>query len=82
MTKQVIAIYLRLSGEDRDIGKNESNSIANQRQLILDYLQSDKILSECKVREFVDDGVSGARFDRAAFQVPASAAACAVYCSQ
>lgn len=68
MDKKVIAIYLRLSGEDRDIGKNESNSIANQRQLILDYLQSDKILSECEVREFVDDGVSGARFDRAAFQ--------------
>lgn len=68
MTKRVIAIYLRLSGEDRDIGKNESNSIANQRQLILDYLQSDKILSECEVREFVDDGISGARFDRAAFQ--------------
>lgn len=68
MTKQVIAIYLRLSGQDRDIGKNESNSIANQRQLILDYIQSDKILSKCEVREFVDDGVSGARFDRMAFQ--------------
>lgn len=68
MDKKVIAIYLRLSGDDKDTGKNESNSIANQRQLILDYLQSDKILSECKVREFVDDGVSGARFDRAAFQ--------------
>lgn len=68
MAKQVIAIYLRLSGEDRDIAKNESNSIANQRRLILDYIQSDKALSECEVREFVDDGISGARFDRAAFQ--------------
>ncbi len=68
MTKQVIAVYLRLSGEDKDIGKNESNSIANQRQLILDYVQSDKALSEYEVREFVDDGVSGARFDRVAFQ--------------
>lgn len=68
MTKQVIAIYLRLSSEDRDIGKNESNSIANQRQLILDYIQSNKALSECEAREFVDDGVSGARFDRMAFQ--------------
>ena len=56
MTKQVIAIYLRLSGEDKDIGKNESNSIANQRQLILDYIRSDKTLSECEIREFVDDG--------------------------
>ena len=68
MAKQVIAIYLRLSGEDRDIAKNESNSIANQRQLILDYIRSDKALSSYEVREFVDDGVSGARFDRAAFQ--------------
>lgn len=68
MAKQVIAMYLRLSGEDKDIAKNESNSIANQRQLILDYIQSDKTLSACEVREFVDDGVSGARFDRAAFQ--------------
>ncbi len=68
MAKQVIAMYLRLSGADKDIGKNESNSIANQRQLILDYIQSDKTLSACEVREFVDDGVSGARFDRAAFQ--------------
>jgi len=68
MDKKVIAIYLRLSSEDRDIGKNESNSIANQRQLILDYIQSNKALSECEIREFVDDGVSGARFDRVAFQ--------------
>lgn len=68
MTKEVIAIYLRLSGEDKDIGRNESNSIANQRQLILDYIRSNKALSECEVKEFVDDGVSGARFDRAAFQ--------------
>ncbi len=68
MDKKVIAIYLRLSSEDKDVGQNESNSIANQRQLILDYIQSDKALSECEVREFVDDGVSGARFDRAAFQ--------------
>ena len=68
MDRKVIAMYLRLSGEDKDIGRNESNSIANQRQLILDYIQSDKTLSECKVREFVDDGISGARFDRAAFQ--------------
>lgn len=68
MDKKVIAMYLRLSGEDKDIGRNESNSIANQRQLILDYIQSDKVLSGYEVWEFVDDGVSGARFDRAAFQ--------------
>ena len=68
MDKKIIAMYLRLSGEDKDISRNESNSIANQRQLILDYIQSNKTLSGCEIREFADDGVSGARFDRAAFQ--------------
>ncbi|MCM1499686.1 MAG: recombinase family protein [Clostridium sp.] len=68
MDKQVIAVYLRLSGEDKEKGADESNSITNQRQLILDYIQSDKTLSKCEAREFVDDGVSGARFDRKAFQ--------------
>ncbi len=68
MEKQVIAMYLRLSGEDKEKGADESNSITNQRQLILDYIRSDRNLSGCEVREFVDDGISGARFDRAAFQ--------------
>ena len=54
MDKKVIAMYLRLSSEDKDVGKNESNSIANQRQLILDYIWSDKALSECEAREFVE----------------------------
>jgi len=68
MDKQVIAIYLRLSGEDKEKGADESNSITNQRRLILDFIHSDSSLSVCEVREFVDDGVSGARFDRKAFQ--------------
>lgn len=68
MGRQVIAMYLRLSGEDKEKGADESNSITNQRQLILEYIQSDNSLVECEVREFVDDGVSGARFDRKAFQ--------------
>ena len=37
------ALYLRLSKEDGDVAsgsKNESNSIANQKSLIMDYLQS------------------------------------------
>ncbi len=38
MDRQVIAMYLRLSGEDKVKGADESNSITNQRQLILEYI--------------------------------------------
>lgn len=64
------AIYLRLSKEDGDFshsdGKLESNSISNQRLLINDYLKNH---SEIRVvQEYVDDGYSGANFDRPNFQ--------------
>ena len=63
------AIYLRLSKEDGDFSfsgeKLESDSISNQRMLILDYL---KKLPEIKVvDEYVDDGFSGANFERPDF---------------
>ena len=46
MAYNVIAIYLRLSCEDTDINsKDESNSITNQRNLIMEYIKSDAILS-------------------------------------
>ncbi len=54
------AIYLRLSREDGD--KYESDSIANQRKLLLDYV-NDRC-EFCLVREYVDDGCSGSNFDR------------------
>ena len=41
LTKYDAAIYVRLSKEDEDASdgrKNESNSITNQKQLILDFL--------------------------------------------
>ena len=37
------AVYLRLSREDGDVadgGKQVSNSIANQKELVMDYLKS------------------------------------------
>ena len=63
------AIYLRLSKEDGDFSfsgeKLESDSISNQRMLILDYI---KKLPEIKVvDEYVDDGFSGANFERPDF---------------
>lgn len=62
------AIYLRLSQEDGDItasGKNESNSISTQRDLIHGYLQKQPdIIFET---EFCDDGYTGTNFDRPGF---------------
>lgn len=57
------AMYLRLSREDGD--KSESDSIANQRALIHEYLKTQPNL--CCVDEFVDDGCSGVNFERPAF---------------
>ena len=57
-------LYLRLSKEDGD--KEESDSITNQKELILDYL---KTMEDIKIHEIrVDDGYSGVNFDRPAFQ--------------
>ncbi|MCD8005871.1 MAG: recombinase family protein [Oscillospiraceae bacterium] len=64
------AIYLRLSKEDGDFsfqgGKQESDSISNQRLLILEYLK--KCPEITVIREYCDDGYSGANFERPQFQ--------------
>lgn len=63
------AIYLRLSKEDGDTSsgeKKESNSIANQRKLIENYLNKHPEIT--LVQEFCDDGYTGANFDRPDFQ--------------
>lgn len=57
-------IYLRLSKEDGD--KEESNSISNQRDILVDYINSQPNIE--LVSERVDDGVSGATFDRPSFK--------------
>lgn len=58
------ADYLRLSSEDGD--KAESDSIRNQRSLIQDFVKKHSDIS--LVEEYVDDGYSGANFERPAFQ--------------
>lgn len=58
------ADYLRLSSEDGD--KAESNSIRNQRSLIHDFVKKHDDIT--LVEEYVDDGYSGANFERPAFQ--------------
>lgn len=63
------AIYLRLSREDGDVaegGKQVSNSIANQKELIMDYLKSHPEIKV--VSTYTDDGYSGVDFERPDFQ--------------
>lgn len=56
-------IYTRLSRDDGD--KPESDSIANQRVLIRDYLKQHKEITI--VSEHSDDGYSGVNFERPGF---------------
>lgn len=63
------AVYLRLSKEDGDVaegGKLVSNSIANQEELVRDYLKSHADIRIASV--YKDDGYSGVNFDRPEFQ--------------
>lgn len=65
-----IAIYLRLSLADTDLGedgKEESNSIENQRLLAKNFIESHEDLIG-EVVEYKDDGYTGLNFDRPAFQ--------------
>lgn len=55
-------IYIRLSREDGD--KLESESITNQRNIILSYIKEN---GYSFYKEYVDDGYSGTNFDRPAF---------------
>ena len=61
--EEITALYLRLSRDDDQEG--ESNSIANQRAYLKDYARKNHFKN---VRIFVDDGVSGATFQRSGFQ--------------
>ena len=45
-----IAIYLRLSKED-DLVRDESNSISNQRDLIMRYIRRDRKLRNQEIIE-------------------------------
>ena len=57
-------VYTRLSRDDGD--KPESDSIANQKALIRDYLQKHSEIQI--VSEHSDDGFSGVNFERPGFK--------------
>lgn len=55
--------YLRLSKEDRTVG--ESDSIANQRLILQNFLKAHSELQFCG--EYIDDGKTGTHFNRPGF---------------
>ena len=57
------ALYIRLSKEDE--GEGPSQSVTNQRSLLNDFVQQHHL---SVYDTYVDDGWSGTRFDRPAFQ--------------
>ena len=68
--KDMVACYIRLSEDDEDTAKgikDESNSVAAQRNLIHAHIDGDKDLRLYKIQDYVDDGYSGTTFKRPAF---------------
>ena len=63
----MIAAYQRISRADGDLGKDgkdKSNSIENQKELIQRYIACKESLQNVPVMDFVDDGYTGSNFDR------------------
>lgn len=62
------ALYLRLSRDDIEDGsaKTESDSIANQRELLRNFVKSQPDIQIFDI--YVDDGYSGGNFDRPEFK--------------
>lgn len=69
MQNNGIAMYLRVSLSDGDLGveqKDASNSIENQRLLLMEYLKANDSIQR-QVLEYVDDGYTGTNFNRPGF---------------
>lgn len=60
---RITALYCRLSRDDELQG--DSNSIVNQKEILWRYAEENRFSNP---RFFVDDGYSGANFDRPAYQ--------------
>lgn len=65
MQKYIIALYIRLSLED---SKTDSMSIDSQRLILREYAMSLEEWDDAEVLEFIDNGHSGANFERPAVQ--------------
>ena len=62
--EKITALYCRLSVDDEKKDA-ESNTITNQKQILLDYCQKQGFTN---TMFFVDDGISGTSFERGGFQ--------------
>lgn len=67
-----IALYIRLSMEDKDVGNSEENvesvSVSNQRYFLKNFVRQRREFDGAEITEFVDDGYSGTNFDRPAIK--------------
>ena len=63
MTNKITALYCRLSQDDMLAG--ESNSITNQKDILLKYAQDNRLPNP---QFYIDDGWSGTNFNRPDFQ--------------
>lgn len=61
--EKITALYCRLSQDDGING--ESNSISNQKEILMQYARQHKLPNP---RFFVDDGISGTTFERSGFK--------------
>lgn len=64
MFEYIIALYLRLSIDDKKV---ESMSIDSQRELLRNYI-SNMGIDNVKIVEYIDNGYSGTNFERPAVQ--------------
>ena len=61
-----VGLYIRLSESDEGKSyESESESIINQRNLLMDYVRSNGFTL---IDEYVDDGFTGTNFDRPGFK--------------
>ena len=60
--------YIRLSKEDLNRGKDDSNSVVNQKQLLDDYYKQHVDEFESVEEPYVDDGYTGTDTNREGFQ--------------
>lgn len=75
MEKIIIAMYLRLSNEDKEKERSEeSNSISAQRVLLTSHIEKIMQGQPYSVTEFCDDGYSGTDFSRPGVQAMIEAA--------
>ena len=58
-------IYIRISQEDKIKNENESASIINQRNYLLEFINRQSDLKF--IKEYTDDGYTGTNFERPGF---------------